>query len=35
MNPSTVRLNFKLNLIRHLRDGKRMTLEELVSITGI
>lgn len=35
MNPSTVRLNFKLNLIRHLRDGKRMTLEELASVTGI
>ncbi|RHX88166.1 helix-turn-helix transcriptional regulator [Leptospira stimsonii] len=35
MNPSTVRLNFKLNLIRHLRDGKRMTLEELSSITGV
>ncbi|AXR60422.1 helix-turn-helix transcriptional regulator [Leptospira mayottensis] len=35
MNPSTVRLNFKLNLIRHLRDGKRMTLEELSSVTGI
>ncbi|EMY76932.1 WYL domain protein [Leptospira weilii serovar Ranarum str. ICFT] len=35
MNPSTVRLNFKLNLIRHLRDGKRLTLEELSGITGI
>lgn len=35
MNPSTVRLNFKLNLIRHLRDGKRMTLEDLASVTGI
>ncbi|PJZ41417.1 transcriptional regulator [Leptospira kmetyi] len=35
MNPSTVRLNFKLNLIRHLRDGKRMTLEELSSVTGV
>ncbi|MBM9501004.1 WYL domain-containing protein [Leptospira sp. 201903071] len=35
MNPSTVRLNFKLNLIRHLRDGKRMTLEELSNVTGV
>ncbi|EMJ90742.1 helix-turn-helix transcriptional regulator [Leptospira alstonii] len=35
MNPSTVRLNFKLNLIRHLRDGKRLTLEELSGVTGV
>ncbi|TGK33354.1 WYL domain-containing protein [Leptospira gomenensis] len=35
MNPSTARLNFKLNLIRHLKDGKRMTLDELASVTGV